>query len=116
MVTDRKAHFSSDLAIHPGEVLGEELEARSTTQRALAQAMGRPEQVINEIVKGKKRITADTALQLGNALGTSAELWMNLQSTYDLTLARSRKGHRRGRSVSKVAPRRSPRKAQRVTR
>jgi addiction module HigA family antidote len=88
MATKRPPRIYSNLAIHPGEILAEELEARDMTQRALAQAMGRPGQVINEITRGKKRITADTALQLAGVLGTSAELWMNLQSTYDLTVAR----------------------------
>lgn len=86
MVTDA---VQSDMAIPPGEILAEELEARGMTQRELAEEMGRPPQVINEIVKGKKAITAETALQLEEALGPSAEFWMGLQTTYLLTLARS---------------------------
>ena len=82
------ARLESDLAIHPGELLAEELEARGMTQRALAEAMGRPAQVINEIVRGKKAITAETAIQLEDALGTSAPLWLSLQSSYELTKAR----------------------------
>ena len=81
--------YRSDLAIHPGEVLAEELEARAMTQRSLAQAIRRPEQVISEIVHRRKGITAETALQLGEALDISAEFWMNLQTTFELTLARS---------------------------
>ena len=80
--------LESDLAIHPGELLGEELEARGMTQRALAEAMGRPPQVINEIIRGKKAITAETAIQLEDVLGTSARLWLGLQATYELTRAR----------------------------
>ncbi|MYH40802.1 MAG: HigA family addiction module antidote protein [Chloroflexi bacterium] len=80
--------LESDLAIHPGELLGEELESRGMTQRALAEAMGRPPQVINEIVRGKKAITAETAIQLEEVLGTSARLWLGLQATYELTRAR----------------------------
>ncbi len=79
----------SDMAIPPGEVLAEELEARSMTQRQLAEEMGRSAQVINEIIKGKKSITPATALQLEDALGPSAEFWMGLQTTYGLTLARA---------------------------
>lgn len=81
-------HLESDLAIHPGELLAEELESRGMTQRALAGAMGRPPQVINEIVRGKKAITAETAIQLEEVLGTSARLWLGLQATYELTRAR----------------------------
>jgi addiction module HigA family antidote len=88
MVTKKAQLHHSDLAIHPGEILADELEARAMTQRALAEAIGRPEQVISEIVHGKKGITAETALQLAAAFGVSAEFWMNLQTSYELTLAR----------------------------
>lgn len=81
----------SDMAIPPGEILAEELEARGLTQRELANQIGRPAQVINEIVRGKKAITPETALQLEQALGPSAEFWMGLQTTYELTLARARR-------------------------
>lgn len=89
MVTEAKSRVYSDMAIPPGEILAEELEARSMTQRYLAEEMGRPAQVINEIIKGKKAITPATALQLEDALGPSAEFWMGLQTTYGLTLARA---------------------------
>ena len=81
-------HPEGDLAIHPGELLAEELESRGMTQRALAEAMGRPPQVINEIVRGRKAITAATAIQLEEVLGTSARLWLGLQATYELIRAR----------------------------
>ncbi|HRC62594.1 MAG: HigA family addiction module antidote protein [Dehalococcoidia bacterium] len=68
----------SDLAIHPGELLAEELEARGLTQRQLALNIDRTVQAINEIVRGKKAITAETALQLEEALGVPAHLWVNL--------------------------------------
>ncbi|MEX0786979.1 MAG: HigA family addiction module antitoxin [Dehalococcoidia bacterium] len=77
------------MAIAPGEILAEELEARGMTQRELAEKMGRPAQMLSEIVRGKKAITAETALQLEEALGPSAEFWMGLQTSYELTLARS---------------------------
>ena len=77
-----------DLAIPPGEVLAEELGARGLTQSQLARQMGRPLQVVNEIVRGKKRITGETALQLAEALGTSADFWMRLESDYELNKAR----------------------------
>lgn len=76
-----------DLAIPPGELLAEELAARGMTQSELARQMGRPLQAINEIVRGKKRITGETALQLAEVLGTSPELWMRLESDYELNKA-----------------------------
>jgi HTH-type transcriptional regulator/antitoxin HigA len=79
----------SDLPAGPGEHLAEMLEAMGWTQRELSARMGRPAQVINEIIHGKKAITADTALQLEAALGVSAEFWMGLESNYRLTLARA---------------------------
>ena len=97
MATRARQPHHSDLAIHPGEILAEELEARAMTQRALAEAIGRPEQVISEIIHGKKGITAETALQLSRVFGVSAEFWMNLQTSYALTVARRSAGARRGK-------------------
>jgi addiction module HigA family antidote len=71
--------------IHPGEVLLEEfLLPLDISQNALARAINVPPRRINEIVLGKRGITADTALRLSKALGTSAEFWMNLQASFDL--------------------------------
>lgn len=89
MTETRTRRIESDLAIHPGELLAEELEVRAMTQRELAESMGRPAQTINEIVKGKKAITADTAVQLEAALDIPAYLWLNMQSNYELTVARA---------------------------
>ena len=103
MVTRKTRSYHSDLGIHPGEVLADELEARSMTQRSLAQAIGRPEQVISEIVRGKKGITAETALQLAEVFGVSAEFWMNLQTAHELTVARSSaRASRGGRAAAKT--------------
>ena len=88
MTNRTRVPVESDLAIHPGVTLAEELEAREMTQKALAEAMARPVQVVNEIVHGKKAITAETALQLERVLDISARFWMNLQMDYDLTVAR----------------------------
>jgi HTH-type transcriptional regulator/antitoxin HigA len=79
----------SDLAIPPGEYLSEVLEELGLTQLELAQKMGRPAQVISAIVRGRKAITAETALQLEAALGVSARLWLGLEIDYQLTLARN---------------------------
>jgi len=75
--------------IHPGEVLLEEfLIPLGISQNAIARAMGVPPRRINEIVLGKRAITADTALRLARALGTSEQFWMGLQADYDLEEAR----------------------------
>ncbi|MCB4208205.1 HigA family addiction module antitoxin [Arthrobacter sp. UM1] len=72
-------------AIHPGEVLMEDfIQGFGITQNRLAVAIGVPPRRINEIVHGKRAITADTALRLGKYFGTSAEYWANLQSHYEL--------------------------------
>jgi HTH-type transcriptional regulator/antitoxin HigA len=71
---------------HPGEFIREELDARGWTQDDLAAIIGRPIQVVNLIINGKKEITPRTALELAAAFGSSAEIWMNLQSAYDLSL------------------------------
>ncbi|RLV55771.1 addiction module antidote protein, HigA family [Aeromicrobium phragmitis] len=73
--------------IHPGEVLMEDfIKGFEITQHKLAVAIGVPPRRINEIVHGKRRITADTALRLAKYFGTSPEMWMNLQSHYDLRI------------------------------
>ncbi len=77
-----------DVAIPPGEYLAEEIEARGISQKELAKRMKRPLNAINEIVNGKKAITAATALQLEEALpGIPARLWLNLETDYQLTKA-----------------------------
>ena len=75
--------------IHPGEVLLEEfLKPLGISQNRLARAMGISPRRINEIVQGQRAITADTALRLARALGTSEQFWMGLQTDYDLEEAR----------------------------
>lgn len=75
--------------IHPGEVLQEEfLAPLGISQNALARAINVPPRRINEIVLGKRSVTADTALRLARAFGTSAQFWMGLQADYDLEEAR----------------------------
>ena len=73
---------------HPGEILLEEfLVPAGTTQTAFAQRIGWTTTRLNELIKGKRGITADAALDLAEVLGTSPKLWMNLQGTYDLDKA-----------------------------
>lgn len=74
---------------HPGEILMEEwLAPMGLSQYALAKAIGVPPRRINEIVKGLRGITADTALRLAAFFGTDAQSWINLQTDYDLATAR----------------------------
>jgi len=71
--------------IHPGEILREEfLEPMGISQYRLAKDISVPPMRINEIVHGKRSITADTALRLGRFFGMSAQFWLNLQTRYDL--------------------------------
>ena len=75
--------------IHPGEILLEEfLKLLDISQNKLARAMGVPPRRINEIVHGKCAVSADTAIRLARALGTSEQFWMGLQADYDLEEAR----------------------------
>jgi addiction module HigA family antidote len=77
--------------IHPGEILLEEyLVPLGITQHRLAVAIGVPPRRINEIVHGKRRISADTALRLARYFATSERFWMNLQGRYDLEIQRDR--------------------------
>ena len=75
-------------AFHPGEILIEEfLEPMGMTQTAFAEKVGWTRSRLNELIRGKRGVTADAALDLADALGTSPKLWMNLQATYDLDKA-----------------------------
>ncbi len=77
---------------HPGEMLLEEfLRPMGMSQRAFAEKLGWTQTRLNEIIRGKRGITSESALDLADALGTSAKLWMNLQATYDLHAAKQRR-------------------------
>lgn len=94
MATDR---IYSDTPHHPGEHLRDTLEALEMTQRALADAVGRPVRVINEIVNGRRNMTAELALLLEHAVpGISAESWMALQHHYEMTKARQAMAEKAG--------------------
>ena len=75
--------------IHPGEHLAEILDELGISQYRLAKAIGTPARRINEVVRGRRSITADTALRIGLALGMTPESWRNLQTLYDLDVARA---------------------------
>ena len=74
---------------HPGEHLAEFLEELGISQYRLAKTIGVPPRRINEIVHGRRSVTADTALRIGRALGMTPEFWLNLQRMYDLDVARN---------------------------
>ena len=75
--------------IHPGEHLAEFLDELGISQYRLAKTIGVPPIRINAIIKRRRSITADTALRIGRALGTTPDYWLNLQRMYDLHVARS---------------------------
>lgn len=78
--------------IHPGQMLLEEfLKPAGETQAAFASRIGWTRARLNELIRGKRGVTADAALDLAEALGTSSKLWMNLQATWDLDAARRRR-------------------------
>lgn len=93
----KKAHAP----IHPGEILLEEfLEPMELSQYRLAKDISVPPRRINEIVHGKRAVTADTALRLARYFGTSERFWLNLQVRFDLEVEKSRL---KGRLVKEVA-------------
>jgi len=78
--------------IHPGRFLADELDALGMSVPAVAEVLHVPANRIYQLLKGQRALTADTALRLGQWLGTSAEMWLNLQKLYELRLAEQRAG------------------------
>src|SRR3546814_6944312 len=76
----------------PREFRNGEYEPRAWSQTELAEIIGRPTRLINEIIAGKRTITPETAIQLGDSQGTGPELWMNLESQYQLSQVRPNDG------------------------
>ena len=74
--------------IHPGEILADELEEIGLTAKKLADVIEVPPNRLYQLIAGKRNVTADTALRLSQYFGMSADFWMNLQSAYELDLAR----------------------------
>jgi len=86
--------------VHPGEVLLEDyLEPLDISQRRLARGLSVPPKRINQIARGQRAITADTALRLARFFGTSENYWLNLQAGYDLDVERDRLAGRIAREV-----------------
>jgi antitoxin HigA-1 len=79
-------------AIHPGEILADELEERQVSASELARQIDVPANRISQLLRGNRAITGDTALRLGHWLGMNPQFWMNLQSQYDLALAQEASG------------------------
>jgi addiction module HigA family antidote len=92
---------SSRVPTHPGEVLRDEfLVPLRQTQVALAEHLGIPLQRVNEIVRGKRGVTPDTAWLLAQAFGTTPQFWLNLQAAYDLAVQRPARRVQRLRRAS----------------
>lgn len=94
-------------AIHPGEILADELSALKVTPTELSRQISVPANRISQIIQGKRAITGDTALRLGHWFQTSAQFWLNLQSAYDLRMA----SNAIGREVAALPTKSSKRRA-----
>ena len=102
MATERR--LNPNWAVSPGEILEEALDERGMSQAELARRMDRPVKTINEIVKAKTAITAETALQLEIVLDVPARFWMNLERQYAEALARDRAEESRKAPTAKRTP------------
>ena len=92
--------------VHPGEILGEELEELGLSANALAQALDVPTNRITGILNGQRGITADTALRLSRYFGTTPQLWQNLQKAFELRVAEIKSGEE---ILERVQPREASR-------
>ena len=90
--------------IHPGKFLADELEALDMSAPELAEVLHVPANRIYQILKGQRALTADTALRLSQWLGTSAEMWLNLQKLYELRLAEQQEGEKIKRTIVRREP------------
>ncbi|MBZ5763835.1 HigA family addiction module antidote protein [Rhizobium sp. VS19-DR104.2] len=80
-------------AIHPGEILADELHELGITPTELSRQINVPPNRVTQIIKGQRNVTGDTALRLGHWFGMSAQFWLNLQSAYDIRLAEQTAGN-----------------------
>jgi len=100
IITRRYMSVKRLAPVHPGEVLLEDfLKPLGLTQYRLAKSLTVPPRRVNEIVHGKRAVTADTALRLARFFGTSERFWLNLQTSYDLEIERDRLGDRLRKDV-----------------
>lgn len=79
-------------AIHPGEILADELTEIGVSATELSRQINVPPNRVTQIIRGQRNITGDTALRLGHWFGTSAQFWLNLQSSYDIRVAEQAAG------------------------
>jgi addiction module HigA family antidote len=94
-------------AIHPGEILADELSELQITPTELARQIAVPPNRISQIIQGKRAITGDTALRLGHWFQTSPQFWLNLQSAYDLRVASDAIGQKVAELPTKPGARRA---------
>ena len=90
--------------VHPGEILRDELDELGLSANALSRALGVPVNRVTTILNGQRGVSADTALRLARYFGTTPQLWLNLQKTWELRQAEAAAGHE---IVKRVAPRQS---------
>lgn len=90
------------IAFHPGEDLLEAIEAKGWSQKQFAELIGTTAPYLSDIIKGRRNITASLAVRIGAAFWTSAEVWMNLQTNYDLFLAEKKEAEKVGMVKSKL--------------
>jgi antitoxin HigA-1 len=101
--TTRSRNDHPGVPVHPGSILRRELTARGLSANALARAIRVDSARVVMILNGKRGITGETALRLGQFLGTGPQLWMNLQAKYDLALAFRDKGAQIAEEVHEMA-------------
>ena len=94
-------------AIHPGEILADELKELEISPTELSRQISVPPNRISQIIHGKRAITGDTALRLGHWFQTSAQFWLNLQSAYDLRVATDQVGREIAALPTKLTKRRA---------
>src|SRR5713226_6900861 len=99
MIGKERIEFKPDYAVAPGATLLETIQSQGISQAELAKRTGRPLKTINEIIKGKAAITAETALQLEHVLGVPASFWNNRERLYRESLARREDNERLLRAV-----------------
>jgi addiction module HigA family antidote len=93
--------------IHPGEILADELEELGLSAAGLGRELRVPTNRVTQILQGKRAVTADTALRLGRWFGTGPELWLNLQTQYELRLAEQQLGQEIRETITPRARRRT---------
>lgn len=92
------------IATHPGELIKDELKERNMTQKELSELTGIKPSVLSETINGKRSVSLSVAMALEKALGISAEMWMNLQTQYDLDSAQIAEREKQKETVSVIIP------------